>query len=115
MKYSSVECFVVILLYIPSSVYLLILLHIPHESAGELCSSLALGAPDGGDFTLSTPSQDEMKGEEPHTSSYTLLPRTHVMIFAQISLDKATPMAASNIKGAEKLNPLVCPEGEGGE
>ena len=51
-------------------------------------------------------------GKSPYTSSWMLCSELTWMIFAQISLDKATHMAASNIKRAEKLTPLVCPEGQ---
>ena len=51
-------------------------------------------------------------GKSPYTSSWMLCPELTGMIFAQISLDKATRVAASNIKGIEKQTPFMCPEGQ---
>lgn len=66
--------------------------------------------PNDGDSAISTQGEGSMKNHTPALKCFCL--ELTWMIFACISLDTVTHRDTSNIKGAEKLNPLTCSGGE---
>lgn len=87
------------------------LLQVQHKLAGGLSAQRRLSGPQRhGDSTLSTQGKERV---ENHTAVLKCCcPEGTWMTFAQISLDKATDMGTSKIKGPETLNPLLGIEGE---
>lgn len=103
-------------LYVTSNVYFSILLHVQCKMAGGLCSSQSLWCLGWWRChrlnTISTWGEGSMESHTPALKCF--CPELTWMIFAQISLDRATHMATSNTKEAEMLG-LFCVSGKRGD